>query len=790
MDTTDSLGYWLRRQRKALDLTQKKLAQQVCCSVSAIKKMEADARRPSRQMAERLALVLSISPDDHDRFLAMACGKARADTLLLATTPQPPRHSLPAAATTFVGRADELRTLRQLLAQHRHITITAPGGMGKTKLALEAARGQTDRFRDGVWFVPLATVSGAEELPAAIATALNIQFMGRAAPMAQLINHLYARHRLLLLDNFEHLLPQGSAMLVMLLQHCPDLILLVTSRERLNTRTETVLVLTRMSEAEGITLFQARAAQANPDLTETPARREAARQINEIVGGLPLGIELAAAWARLLEPEEIAAELSNNLGLLRATLVDVPERQQDLRVIFETSWYRLDTPSQRALCRMSVFTGDFDSAAAIAISGASLEVLLNLADKSLLQHNSGRFSLHPLIRQYSREKLEIDPAEEFATAARHAAYYTERLSRNEQCLNFGEQPDTVCLDKIQRDLDNIRQAWRWTAQHGPVESLVSNLAVVSMYFDVRGSNSEMLSMLIEARAHLTTNSPPLCESVIHSFLGFVQSRLGNFIEAAANINHGLSILKTLDAPEHYAMALLHQGMLEMYTDQPERAKVSFLESVSLFRGLRHRRGIMYVCSVLAMVLAQIGEYDEAVAYSNEGLTHCREIGSGLGLSRALQQFGYIQFARGNFAEALEIQEQGLAAAKAANDTAFIPLSLVYLGMAQTATGDADGAASNLRDALQTSVRHQNLMFSLAALGAMGLAAAAKGDDSWAVTLLTFTSNASTMFKKFYLGIPEKALAELKSRMSADDFEAAQACGATITMEAIAAKALD
>jgi transcriptional regulator with XRE-family HTH domain len=272
-DNTLSFGYWVRRQRKALDLTQKELASRAWCSVATIKKIEAEQRRPSLPLAETLAECLTVPEDERETFLQAARGNRSPDTLLVAREPlrDTAKHNLPPSDASFVGRDEELSATVRLLKSPdaRLLTLAGPGGVGKTKLAVQAAHMRVGTCEDGEWFVPLAGVADVEYLPAAVAEVLGLQFAGRLEPAVQLRNYLCDRELLLVLDNFEQLLPGGLELVLDLLRHAPGVTLLVTSRERLNVKPETVLPLQGLTLEEGTRLFGQRISEA--DVLRLPA---------------------------------------------------------------------------------------------------------------------------------------------------------------------------------------------------------------------------------------------------------------------------------------------------------------------------------------------------------------------------------------------------------------------------------------------------------------------------------------------------------------------------------------
>jgi transcriptional regulator with XRE-family HTH domain len=356
-----SFGWWLKQRRKTFDLTQADLARCVGCAVVTIQKIEADERRPSRQMAELLAGCLHIPPADQPTFLKVARAELRlerlAEVVPAALPPLPPEAEprsstsvppldLPAPPTPLVGREHELAAIVRLLQETscRLLTLVGPGGIGKTRLAIEAATHQQAAFAEGVYFVSLAPVSAVEFIIPTIASALAFTFYGPTEPQTQLLNYLRQKRVLLVLDNFEHLLafPQGTDLLAELLRHAPALKLLTTSRERLNLQGEWVLEIQGLpvppndqgSDLEAYSaalLFVQSAQRARVGFVLLPEERPAVARICRLMEGMPLGIELAASWVRSLSCQEIAQESERSLDFLAVSMRDAPARHRSMR---------------------------------------------------------------------------------------------------------------------------------------------------------------------------------------------------------------------------------------------------------------------------------------------------------------------------------------------------------------------------------------------------------------------------------------------------------------------------
>lgn len=417
---------------------------------------------------------------------------------------------LPVSITPFIGRRAEIEAITDLLSQPscRLLTLVGPGGAGKTRLAVEAATLLGDGFRNGLYFIPLQSVRAPDAIVYAIAEALNISLYERETPRNQLTQYLQPRQLLLILDNFEHLL-DGVDLLNHLIELAADIKLLVTSREVLNLQGEHLFEVGGLAVAVGgspaqadsdaIRLFVARAAQVKRDFVLAANLDDVAR-ICRLVGGMPLGIELAAAWARTLSCADIAAEITRNLDFLTTGLRDVPERHRSMRAVFEHSWTRLTGAEQTAFCRLSVFAGVFNRAAAQAVADATLGVLSALVYQSLLRVNGdGCYAVHELLRQYTLEKLEQEPVEQAQVLERHSAYYLHLLRTLEPKVKSGDQ--IAALDTIEGALDNIRAAWAYAAEHRRSDLILPAYECLVLYYQMRCHLAEGLTAFSTAAEH-------------------------------------------------------------------------------------------------------------------------------------------------------------------------------------------------------------------------------------------------------------------------------------------------
>ncbi|MBX3053808.1 MAG: hypothetical protein KF753_20180 [Caldilineaceae bacterium] len=350
-----------------------------------------------------------------------------------------PVGNLPPVSTAFVGRQMELAQIAQRLADPsaRLLTIVGPGGMGKSTLALQAGRAEAANFSDGVWFVPLAGMELPEQMPSAILTALQMPSGGGTPPRRQLSTHLRRKQILLILDNFEDVLP-AAGMLAELLRACPQVKLIVTSRERLNLRDEWLLALgnltyptdtslenAKQSEYSALRLFEICAQRTQPTFILDATSLPSVVRICQLVDGMPLALEMAGAWVRVLPVAEIPAEIERSLVFLSTGARDVAERHRSIHAVFDHSWRLLTERERSVLRQLSVFRNGFSREGAEAVAGASLLDLSTLLDKSWLGlEGDGRYRMHALAHQYALEKLRSGKDEEEADVLqRHCLFY-------------------------------------------------------------------------------------------------------------------------------------------------------------------------------------------------------------------------------------------------------------------------------------------------------------------------------------------------------------------------------
>jgi predicted ATPase len=527
------------------------------------------------------------------------------------------------------------------------MSIIGIGGMGKTRLAQEAARLQTSRFEDGVYFVPLV---GSDDLLNAIANALGLHLATIDNPLMHIQNYLSQANMLLVLDNFEHLLSQGNIVTELLIA-APFCKIIVTSRQRLQLRGETLLNLTGMEFDSWHTLFDLSARRSRPDFALTDVNRERVTDICTLVEGMPLGVELAASWVNALTLDEIATGIRKNIDFLETGFQDVPERHRRMRTVMEQSLHLLLENERSIFCQLCIFNGGFTLEAAAAVSGADQRTLTALVNKSLIQRDlQGRYSIHELLRQFGQETLN----QEIYT--RHARFYCHFLSRLENELLFGNVNDAC--HQIEADLDNIRIAWDWASQHQMFDELTASYFALAMLRDYRGQFAQIGQMYDTAIDHLRRcaasykRDESLANILVYRGWGAVRfGQLEQGLEAAQEswnlfCHHSLTPRHPILGDPRHTMIILHTLMGNV-----DAARQLGRETLQFYTDQNDSGGIGASCYALTSVELAAGDYAMVRHHGAQGHEAFRKINHKYVLAYLLDNWGNAEQALGNAAEA-------------------------------------------------------------------------------------------------------------------------------------------
>jgi DNA-binding SARP family transcriptional activator/predicted ATPase len=614
-------------------------------------------------------------------------GQIRDGTLAQAPEKKNRAATLPLPGTALVGRSQELDELGELLSDPRHrlITITGPGGSGKTRLALAAAECHADEFVDGVTFVALAGLASGDLLPQAIMAALEVPLQGSQPPAAQLRFCLQRQERLLVLDNYEHLLPD-VALIQDLLRYAPKITLLVTARERLALQAEQLFPIEGLSypptdvhgsleEFASIQLFLQRVRQFQWRFTPHAAEMAAIVRICRVTQGMPLALELAAGALHVQSYRTVADALEAGQALPTAPLHDRPQRHASMTNVFEHSWHLLNGQEQRVFCVLSVFRGGWQPAGAEAVAGASQEILAALVAKSLLrQVGDGRYDMHELLRQYGEQKL-IEREEAVAAHHRHLAY----------CLSVAEglepkvigPPQAQALAAFEREHKNFRAALAWGFEQAvapPADLTVAWLAArLGRFWYVQQHWNEGYAWLTKALALLD------------------RVEVANEM-AGRHDGDDRFVLR--------AKLLYRAGAIAAVQNNYVEAQLLLKQSVALYQQLGDQRALARCLQELALIASAQGNYTQATLYTEQSLLYSNCLGEKWVIGISLQILADLAIEQGDYERGAENAHKALSIFREVGDLGLVGSGLNLLAQAAIGLADYPQAITLLEEALR------------------------------------------------------------------------------------------
>lgn len=645
----------------------------------------------------------------------------------LGTGSKERNHNLPAPATTLVGRQNELEQLLKWLADptSRLVTLSGPGGVGKTRLALEAAWEILGSFEHGVWWVSLSGESALQTgeasrtnpLVSALAVTLDADFSTKGELEGQVRRYLRDRDLLLILDNFEHLVETGAFWLDQLLREAPRLVVMVTSRRRLNIRGEWLFSLSGLPALpEGfewhdgvelppaVQLFYERAAQAGRRLPEDKTTRNLIVKLCILLQGLPLGVELAAAWTPVLGLADISLAIENDLDFLASKQSGLTVRHRSLRAVFNSSWERLSADQKRALAGMSVFQGQFSRSAAEQIVGIGLEEISALEERSLLQvAQDGRLSLHARLRGFAAEQVaSILDLEDLPSW--HAKYYMDLLTTSRDAL-YGRMPRPA-LEAIRIDWVELRAAWTRTVRTLDLESLALGITPLARFARLSSWTFEVARLYQESAEtleYLGDESDPEVVRIRSELLlagsevirqrgdhpqslnlcrqaRFLAQGIGNL--AARRWADCQIVELNIDLGE---LKLAEQHLLQLSSD-PELPG-------GMIARLRYARGMLAI---------KRGELDEAEAFLLDSLAFYQGVGDAVMELSTTIWLSRVNYYRGRYVEVLELHQSHLQLARDLGDRFVETAALGKLGMIYLELGDFQRSRPMIEAALALS----------------------------------------------------------------------------------------
>ncbi|MCB0209080.1 MAG: tetratricopeptide repeat protein, partial [Anaerolineae bacterium] len=695
-------------------------------------------------------------------------------------------NNLPPQTGPLVGRTIELQRLEGFLTNPdcRLLTLVGPGGIGKTRLAIEAAGHYQSSLLHGVCFVSIPALVTEEVLVSSLAGSLKLALDGMVDPREQLLKALQEREILLLLDSFEHALaPQpalrseeangghtsqnstghenGAAdvrnLLSTILAFAPQVKLLVTSRERLNLEEEWFFQVdglpvpddaiqpAQVTTYSAVQLFLQNASRVQSGFAPTETDVLAIGRICRLVEGLPLGINLATAWIKVLPCAQIATEIESNLTFLQSPTHTVTHRHHSIEAVFDHSWQRLTNDEQQVLSRLSVFQGGFTIDAAQQVTDTTVLLLAGLVDKSWLTLNpEGRYDAHELLRRYAALKLGITDAgsldkanmteAEIDIRTRHAAYYAAFLSSRQTRIINENQFEAMA--EIEVEFDNVRAAWQWMLTHGLVTLVDQCMECLWHFLELKNQFNEadeMYGQAIEAFARYSEagkmeNTPLLdldaqYDRVYGRILirqGWFHMRLSRFDSAEALLYQGLERVRRTGDRVETGRGMQHLGLIADVRGRYEEAEKLFRESFAILKSSPHSTHFdLSSVGTLGFLLMKMGQFEAAQPFLDESAFHYRQIGNMRGISAISAFMGAVFIQQGNYHEAKLSLLKALDFQEKIGDWAYMRMTLDWLGEAYEGAGEYSEAKTYYEKSLTVSQGNGDWAGVAQALGHLG-----------------------------------------------------------------------
>jgi len=731
-----SFGELLRQHRLAQGLTQDALAERAGLSAHGIQKLERGTTRPYRETAERLGRALQLTGQVAVQFesAAQPMPRRRAGGLSAGLGANALRHNLPLPTTSFIGRQDDLAKIRERLREVRLLTITGSGGCGKTRVALEVARGLVDEIQHGVWLVDLAPLSDPSLIWHVVATTLKVRGEPGRPVQQAVADHLRNRSTFIVLDNCEHLIDACAAAVDFLLQAAPNLRVLATSRELLGIPGEAawrVRSLTfddpealairgveSVAVSEAAQLFADRARLLNPGFEVTMGSARAIAQICKRLDGIPLAIELAAARLASMSVDDLAGRLDRRFRLLTGGYRTAVRRQQTLEATIDWSYELLSEPERALLRSLSVFAGGWSLAAAEAVGAAAVgsedevaELLNQLVRKSMVLLDevrgggpgSTRYRFLETIRQYAEEKLLS--CNEAEAARTRLADWCVGLSEEAQEGIESADHRRWC-DRLDLELENLRAALTWLAgQPGADDRLLHLAGLLGRFWRDREHTQEGIEWLETAMRRVQPGAPPTADRVrVLSWLGMFHAYGVDEPRARAILEQAALDARAVGNPRLRSQVMRHLGLVCFASDEHQRAGQILEEALEASRMAGRKREIAWNLGVLAAnQIQQAGDYNDAIRMLEESIALGHESGDLVPVVYSMNILGHIFASEGNTVRAREIVDGALVIARRIDARDLILYLLVLLGDIEARDNNWQAADDRYRQALQLSI---------------------------------------------------------------------------------------
>lgn len=768
-------------------------------------------RASNREIAGQLHLAESTVKDYVSKILGKLYVKNRREAVTRAaelglledqTRGKVSTVNLPSEATPFIGRERELLEIRQLLASSRLLTLTGPGGIGKSRLALKAAQQAYGDYTHGVFFVSLAPLTSKDRIVQTIAEAMKLPLMVQEDARTQLLRFLQNKNLLLVMDNFEHLL-DGVQIISDILQRAPGVTILATSREKLNLISENLFIVGGMQmepparpmeqgHNDASLLFIQSAGKVQPGFEAGSEQLSVIESICEMLSGTPLAIELAAAWLQILTLPEILNEMEHNLDLLSTEAHDAPERHRSMRAVFTHSWNLLSNSEQETLTRLAVFRGGFTRQAAQQVAGTSLQQLMNLVSKSFLTHDPerGRLDFHELLRQYAWEQLVEDEQEKGSIQRTHADFFADYMS--ERWSHMKDERQIRALMEIGEDIENVRAAWSYFLDQENAEQLWKFSKTIWLFFWIGGWHLAGTQLFGQAARTFAGSSAPIKQAMrglAMACQGYFLSWLDISQEGYQITREGVEILSALDHPVELTLALDCLAVNAYFMGEISEMVAATDRMMAISRQVNEKWLIAFTLYATSLAAINQEEYTRSRQMAEEQLGICEEIGDAIGSAYPLITLGHIAFANGDNLLASKYYRRCVRVSAKIGIHYALQTSTKYLGKVLINLGEFDEARDILVQCLGMTynigfVRDViNLFYEFARLNL------ALGKPSEAAQLLSYVEQHpySDNYRMIEGRIRDSArdlLARIEAQLPADEFQYALHAGQQLEMEGI------
>ncbi len=718
-------------------------------------------------------------------------------------------NNLPEQLTEFVGRRSELADARRLVSETRLLTMLAPGGTGKTRLAIQTAAEVSTDYPDGVFFVGLADIGSSDDIIQTVAESLGLALPGDEDVQAQLLTYLAPRRQMLVFDNIEHL--DGVAAIVAeILKAAPHVTVVATSRSKLNLTGETVLSLAGLEttwakpdeamQASGAQLFLEAANRSNPGFAIETDDLDALAEILRLTGGMPLGILLAAAWVDILPIAEIAAEIGKSADFLETEMGDIPDRQRSIRAVFDYSWALLSAEERDTFMALSVFRGGFSREAAESVAGASLRGLASLVSKSLLTANpdTGRYEVHELLRQYAAVELEQDPDRHQRVLDAHAAFYADIMGEAPFLMSHGRQAQL--LGTVEGDIENIRSAWRHNVSTGNAGGAHEFVLGLFILYEFRGWYAASIALFDEALELLPEDPDDEDLTVLRALASAVKgwslAMVGQPEAAVVAAAGPIEVLARSSSLVDYWIAVQCLALALVYVGSVEETAAQLDEAIVRHDSLDERFWVASLYDWRSFAAVASGDFDGANRFVGEATEALGSLDEHWVTVWNLWLRALVATHEDRPDDAIDLYAAQVARCRQVSYVRGTMVSLEGLGEANVAAGKLDAAETAFIEGIAAAEQMGMVRDVLGMMTKVAKVRALRGQPFEAVELLaTVLAEPTSVHQPFIDNTPinetaSAALSELEEELDAKEYSTAQARGSERPYDVAAKELLD